>query len=166
MRTLTLLLLIVSVAACGETAGVDTSTTPAPLSSSSAPTTAETQPSTSTTSAPTTTLPPDAVPPEIRGYWVTTEADDGAEVKLTLTKTNFTLNRSNIPGVGAVQSGGRATVVGDTIEFSKGENCQGTGRYRWGLADGKLTFASLGEDECGRKPALDGITYTLEAPLP
>ena len=164
MRVRLMSLLVLVLVACGGAGGADrTVTTPPPASTStSAPLSTTVTPSTSTTVATTTTLAPDAAPPEIRGTWTTTIAATGAVVELTLRPTTWTMDiqRENF------QQSGKISVEGDTIEFSLGEFCQGSGLYTWVVEGEMLTFAVQGVDECGRSRVLDGITYTFLAPLP
>ena len=161
-------LLLIVLVACGGAGGADSSvTTPPAVTSTPAPLSTTVEPSTSTTVAPTTTLAPDAAPPEIRGQWISTDPASGGEVNLMLGTTSFTIDREDVPGQGGgVRTSGKISVEGDTIEFSLGESCQGSGSYTWALEGEMLTFALQGVDECGRSVVLDGITYTFVAPLP
>lgn len=159
-------LLLTVLAACGGAVADSSVTTPPAVTSTSAPLSTTVGPSSSTTVETTTTLAPDAAPPEIRGQWITTVAATGEEVKLTLGATSFTIDRDDTSQGGSIRSSGKVSVEGDTIEFSLGEFCQGSGSYTWTLEDEMLTFALQGVDECGRSQVLDGITYTFVSPLP
>ena len=161
IRSVSLLLFV--LVACAGAGGADSSvTTPPAVTSTGAPVSTTVDSTTSTTSATVTTLAPDAAPPEIRGTWTTTIAATGAVVELTLRPTTWTMDirQENF------QQSGKISVEGDTIEFSLGEFCQGSGSYTWALEREMLTFAVQGVDECGRSRVLDGITYTFLAPLP
>jgi len=129
-------------------------TTPAPLSTA-------VEQSTTTSVETTATLAPDATPPELLGEWTTT-LDNGDVAKLILRSTTFIIDRRDLD----VTAGGRVSVEGDTIEFSLGEFCQGTGAYTWVLEGETLTLTLQGVDECGRSQVLDGRPYTFLAPLP
>jgi len=154
-------LLVLVLVACGGAGGADRTVTtfPPASTSTSAPLSTTVTPSTVAT---TTTLVPDAAPPEIRGTWTTTIAATGAVVELTIRPTTWTMDiqQENF------QQSGKISVEGDTIEFSLGEFCQGSGLYTWLVEGEMLTFAVQGVDECGRSRVLDAITYTFLAPLP
>jgi len=116
---------------------------------------------TTTTVGPTTTMAPNATPDALLGEWIAT-LDTGDEAKLILRRATFTIDRKDLD----VVAGGRVSVEGDTIEFSLGEFCQGTGVYTWVIEGETLTMTVQGVDECGRAQVLDGRPYTFHAPLP
>lgn len=161
MRVRLMSLLVLVLVACDGAGGADRTVTtfPPASTSTSAPLSTTVTPSTVAT---TTTLVPDAAPPEIRGTWTTTIAATGAVVELTIRPTTWTMDiqQENF------QQSGKISVEGDTIEFSLGEFCQGSGLYTWLVEGEMLTFAVQGVDECGRSRVLDAITYTFLAPLP
>ena len=161
MRVRLMSLLVLVLVACDGAGGADRTVTtfPPASTSTSAPLSTTVTPSTVAT---TTTLVPDAAPPEIRGTWTTTIAATGAVVELTIRPTTWTMDiqQENF------QQSGKISVEGDTIEFSLGEFCQGSGLYTWLVEGEMLTFAVQGVDECGRSRVLDAIRYTFLAPLP
>jgi hypothetical protein len=154
-------LLVLVLVACDGAGGADRTVTtfPPASTSTSAPLSTTVTPSTVAT---TTTLVPDAAPPEIRGTWTTTIAATGEVVELTLRPTTWTMENQQEN----FQQSGKISVEGDTIEFSLGEFCQGSGLYTWLVEGEMLTFAVQGVDECGRSRVLDATTYTFLAPLP
>ena len=118
---------------------------------------------TTTTEAPTTTAEPtttttaaaDAAPPELEGTW-RTDLGNGDRVMLTLRGTSYGITRGGNSGSGDI------SVEGNTIVFSGSNLCDGVGTYEWEIEDGSLTFTQEESgDPCGgRRPVLDGITYT------
>ena len=139
-----------------------------PVASTAAPTDVSTlapsstpRPSPSPTPAPSPTPPALPAPPELVGTWRTViEVRSGAQtlspdVELRLQETRYGITR------GAGAHPGKISVGGDRITFYASDICDGTGIYRWSLADGKLTFRSVEPDPCGgRADVLDGISYT------
>lgn len=101
------------------------------------------------------------VPTSLQGTWT---EDSGIEI-LELHGTTFKLGGF----MGSVE------VRGDEIRFFNstfpgvGKECQGadSGRYRWSLSGGVLTFHLAQADDCGyRSDALNGQAYRLSAPSP
>jgi hypothetical protein len=147
------LFLLLAMTACA-TALPDTSvTTPA----------AATTIVTATTEAPATTAEPttsttaaaDAAPPELEGTW-RTDLGNSDRVALTLRGTSYQISRGGNSGTGDI------SVEGDTIVFSGSSLCDGVGTYQWSIEGEALTFtAGDAGDPCGgRRPVLDGVTYT------
>lgn len=123
------------------------------------PTTAEPPTTASPTSQPattTTTFPADAAPPELQGTWRTEIASDDI-VFLTLTVVGYGVNR------GSNSASGETSIDGDEIRFFNGNICADEGVYSWAREGDSLTFTLTDEgDPCGgRRPILDGITYSL-----
>lgn len=146
--------LLLVMTACA-TAAPDTSvTTTAPAATTIVTTTTE---ASATTAEPTTstTAAADAAPPELEGTW-RTYLGNSDRVALTLRGTSYQISRGGNSGTGDI------SVEGDTIVFSGSSLCDGVGTYQWSIGGEALTFtAGDAGDPCGgRRPVLDGVTYT------
>jgi hypothetical protein len=81
-------------------------------------------------------------------------ADD--VVELTFSGTGYSIRRLGFTHFGHI------SVTGDEIIFSGVEDCAGEGIYRWAIADGVLTFTTVGEpDPCPRLVILQGHPYEM-----
>lgn len=151
-RLIIFVLLVVALAACGESLS-EVSTVP------SSPQTTEGQIETSvvpTTEAVVTTMAADAAPPEMEGRWVAEIEGQAAphnRAELSLTGTNYGITW------GPDSHGGTISVVGDTIYFTN-ISCEGSGAYRWVVEGDTLTLTELEHEPCIRSAVLNGVTYT------
>ena len=104
--------------------------------------------------SPSIAAPADAAPAELQGDWHTTMSP-GDEVTLTLRDTTYRIVRGGFTGLGHI------AVTGDTIEFSKANECkEGAGTYRWSITNGTLIFTQGGgPDPCPRHEVLLGHDY-------
>ncbi|HEY3428193.1 MAG TPA: hypothetical protein VGK83_05945 [Acidimicrobiia bacterium] len=141
--------LLLMMTACATAAPPDTSTPAAATTFDSTTTEAPATTATSTTAAA------DAAPPELEGTW-RTDLGNGDRVALTLRRTSYQISRGGNSGSGAI------SVEGDTIVFSGSTLCDGVGTYQWSIEGEALTFtaADAGDPCGGRRPVLDGVTYT------
>ena len=158
-----LLVLLAATASCTGGTPDEPSAAPVVPSSSPAVSAAASQapgasPSRGPSPRPSPSLSPtpvgDPAPPELIGEWHTA-VTNGEQVTLRLQETLYGITRG--AGVGS----GKLVVQGGEITFFGSQLCEGTGTYRWSLADGALTFTPVGPDACGgRSLVLDGFTYT------
>lgn len=112
------------------------------------------------TVAPTTSPSPTPVenpaPAELHGLWETEFDVPGSAngtASMTLSEGRYLINTMGIPVAGSI------AVRGDEIEFFDSDACDGTGTYRWSLADGALTFTVVRDGCPGRRQLLDGATF-------
>ncbi|HKZ18627.1 MAG TPA: hypothetical protein VJQ57_00810 [Acidimicrobiia bacterium] len=137
--------------ACSSTAGEPSVTTAGAVSS----TTTTGEPTTSAPPTTSTTAAVDAAPPEMEGVW-RTDLGNGDRVQLTLRGTDYGITRGGNSGSGDI------SVDGDLITFSGSNLCDGVGVYQWAVEGDSLTFTPTesGDPCSGRRPVLDGVTYT------
>lgn len=148
-----IVLIALVTTACSSTAGESSVTTAQPVASTIATPTTEVP---TTTEAPiTTTTAADAAPPEMEGVW-RTDLGNNDRVQLNLRGNDYIITRGPNSGSGDI------SVDGDLITFSGSTLCNGVGTYQWTVEGDSLTFtADDSGDPCsGRRPVLDGVTYT------
>lgn len=148
-----IVLIALVTTACSSTAGDPSVTTAQPVASTIATPTTEVP---TTTEAPiTTTTAADAAPPEMEGVW-RTDLGNNDRVQLNLRGNDYIITRGPNSGSGDI------SVDGDLITFSGSTLCNGVGTYQWTVEGDSLTFtADDSGDPCsGRRPVLDGVTYT------
>lgn len=149
-----IVLIALVTTACSSTAGDLSVTTAQPVASTIATPTTEVP---TTTEAPitTTTAAADAAPPEMEGVW-RTDLGNNDRVQLNLRGNDYIITRGPNSGSGDI------SVDGDLITFSGSTLCSGVGTYQWTVEGDSLTFtADDSGDPCsGRRPVLDGVTYT------
>ena len=93
----------------------------------------------------------------LMGRW-RTQISPGDNVTLNLRPGRYSISRGAAAGTGRMDA-----TVGE-VEFSGSDLCDGTGRYRWAITNGELTFTSITPDPCGRSEVLDGVAYTKLSP--
>jgi hypothetical protein len=91
----------------------------------------------------------------LEGVW-RTDLGNGDRVQLTLRGTDYGITRGGNSGSGDI------SVEGDLITFSGSNLCDGVGVYQWAVEGDSLTFTPTpsGDPCSGRRPVLDGVTYT------
>lgn len=106
--------------------------------------------------SPSATVPVAASDPKVEalyGEWQTMISVDDP-VTLTLRDGAYSIRR------GPARGAGRMKATASEAEFSGSDLCDGSGRYKWSIEDGAVTFVLIDKDACsGRSEVLDGKTY-------
>lgn len=143
------------VTACASTSATSSSTSAAPDLTTTTTVATTAAPVITAAPATTTTAAADAAPPELEGVWQT-DLGNGDRVQLNLRGNDYIITRGPNSGSGDI------SVDGGLIVFSGSNLCSGVGTYQWSVEGDSLTFTPTesGDPCSGRRPVLDGVTYT------